>query len=71
MGGDPEYRRFQFSIADLLAVMTMAALLLGTSRLPSPKFYAIRSFVEIVVLVPLWDLVWVQIMLWVLEWIVI
>jgi len=35
MNPDPEYRRFQFGIADLLGLMVMVALLLGTSRLPT------------------------------------
>jgi hypothetical protein len=41
MGGDPEYRRFQFAIADLLAVTAMVALLLGTSRLPASSLHVI------------------------------
>lgn len=31
----PEYRPFQFTIADLLALMVLAALLLGTCRFPA------------------------------------
>ena len=38
---------------------------------PSLEFYAIRSLVEIVVLVPLWDVVWTVFMLFVFEWIAI
>jgi hypothetical protein len=41
MNTDPEYGPFQFGIADLLAVMTMVALLLGTSRLPPSFLHAI------------------------------
>ena len=41
MDGDPEYRRFQFGIADLLAVTTVVALLLGTSRMPASSLHAI------------------------------
>jgi hypothetical protein len=33
-----------------------------THKSPSRKFYAIRSSVEIVVLVPLWELVWISIL---------
>ena len=34
---DPEYRRFQFTIADILAIMVIVAVLGGFRRLPIPK----------------------------------
>ena len=43
MNAAPDYKRFQFRIADLLAVMTMVALLLGTSRLPVSVLRIISS----------------------------
>ena len=44
MGGDPEYRRFQFGIADLLAVITIIAVLGGLSRLPASLSHFIPLF---------------------------
>jgi hypothetical protein len=41
MNGKPEYRRFQFGIADLLAVMVIVAVLGATSRLPVSLFHII------------------------------
>ncbi len=38
MNADPEYRPFQFTIADLLAVMVIVAVLGATSRLPASFF---------------------------------
>ena len=35
MNADPEYRRLQFTIADLLWAMVIVAILAGTSRLPA------------------------------------
>jgi hypothetical protein len=35
MNADPKYRRLQFTIADLLAVMVIVAILGATSRLPT------------------------------------
>jgi len=44
MNADPEYRRFQFTIADLLGLMVIVAVLGGFSRLPSSLFHAIPLF---------------------------
>jgi len=38
-------------------------------KLPSLKSYAIRSLIEIVVFVPVWNLAWTLIMLFVIGWI--
>ncbi len=44
MNADPEYRRFQFGIADLLAVMAVVAVLGSLSSLPASLFHAIPLF---------------------------
>jgi len=41
VSGDPEYKRFQFTIADLLAVMVIVAVLLGTSGLSASVFHVV------------------------------
>ncbi|MGO9109027.1 MAG: hypothetical protein ACLP9L_07320 [Thermoguttaceae bacterium] len=44
MNTEPEYKRFQFTIADLLAVMVIVAVLGATSRVPASLFHAIPLF---------------------------
>jgi hypothetical protein len=44
MSGARDYRRFQFRIADLLALMVMVAFLGATSRLPVSPFQIIPVF---------------------------
>jgi hypothetical protein len=44
MDGDPEYRRLQFTIADLLAVMALVAVVGSLSTLPISPFHAIPMF---------------------------
>jgi hypothetical protein len=41
MNADPEYRRFQFTVADLLAVMVIVAVLGSLSTLPVSLLHAI------------------------------
>jgi hypothetical protein len=41
MNTDPDYKRFQFSIADLLAIMVIVAVLGGFSRLPASPWHVI------------------------------
>ena len=44
MDADPEYRRFQFTIADLLGVMVIVAVLGSLSTLPASLLHAIPLY---------------------------